>query len=468
MAIGISDRRIARNELWKKGILSWKLWPQQHVIYQTFRKLPRNVQTVVILCARQFGKSVLIVSLAVEDCLRNPNIIVMIIGPTLKQTKEIVQPRAQLLFGDAPDGLIKHVKSENTWYFANGSELKLGGFETRSAAQRGKTLFKIYIEEICDSEPDDYDDFIRSDLAPALTHSKHAQIIYATTLPKYPDHPFTLDTMPEAVMNGAFFQYTIDDNKKLSKDKYDQCVRLCGGKQSIAFRREYLCEQVRDPSVILAPEYDEDIHIKPVVEPEHAFYWISGDTGIIRDLNVFYLWCYDFRRAKKLVLKEFYCKPYNENEEDYAGIGKMVEAVTKMEGNRTVSRHVDADARLRLDLMKQYKFAISIPEKETLEATVNLVRMELQTCAVEIHPDCKLLRTTLRSGTFNKNKTDLNRTSALGHMDAFMAFAYGLRHANMANPYPAYNGANHFTHYIAPDAKNNASGNSLNRMFTRF
>jgi hypothetical protein len=60
----------------------------------------------------------------------------------------------------------------------------------------------------------------------------------------------------------------------------------------------------------------------------------------------------------------------------------------------------------------------------------------LQLCQVEIDPRCKLLITTLRSGTFNHNRTDLARTSTLGHMDAFMSFAYGLRHANTANPYP--------------------------------
>lgn len=469
-AVSEALTEVSTGELWERGVLKWKLWPQQRPIYDTVRSLARDVQTVVFLCARQFGKSVLVVCLAVEDCLQNPDIIVLIIGPSIKQTRAIVRPRMKLITKGAPvwsdrykdekgrfKKFIHPVKSEDTWYFANGSELKLGGFDTNSAAQRGKTIFKIYLEETGDSEGDDYVDFLRSDLAPALTHSAHAQIIHATTLPKVPDHPFVLETVPEAEMAGSLFKFTIHDNKKLTKEKYDQCVKISGGESSIAFRREYLCLQVRDSSIILAPEFDEALHVRECEEPKYAFYWLSGDTGIIRDLNVYHFWCYDFKRAKKMVLDERWYRPD-------IGSALMVKECLEMEGPRKVPRFVDTDTRLRLDLAGQHNFPTNLPSKDELEATVNLVRVELQTCAVEISPKCKLLITTLRSGTFNKNRTDLARTIALGHMDAFMSFAYGLRHTNTANPYPAYGGATPYSHYIRPSTQNqNAAG--LQKLF---
>ena len=442
--------------LWERGILKWKLWPQQLPIYNTVRKLPRNVQSVVFLCARQFGKSVLVVTLALEDCLQNPNIIVMIIGPSIKQTRAIVRPRLKLITRDIPPGLIRGVKTEDTWYFSNGSELKLGGFDTNSAAQRGKTIFKIYLEETGDSNGDDYIDFIRSDLSPALTHSAHAQIIHASTLPKIPDHPFVTETLPEAEMAGALFKFTIRDNAKLTQEKYDQCVKLCGGENTTAFRREYLCEQVRDESIILAPEFDEMAHVKGCVIPDYTSFWTSGDTGIIRDLNVFHLWCYDFKRAKKMVLDERWFRPD-------VGSAEIVAQVLAMEAGRITARYIDTDTRLRLDLAGQHKFASMLPAKAELEATVNLVRVELQTGNVEIDPKCKLLITTLRSGTFNNMRTDLARTTTLGHMDAFMSFAYGLRHANTGNPYPPYNGATDETHYIRPTLQK--QDRSFSKMF---
>ena len=434
-------RKAATEVLWEKGILRWKLWEQQNIIYDTVRGLAITVQVVVLLCARQFGKSVLGVLLAIEDCLQNKDVIVMIIGPSIKQTRAIVRPRIKLLTKDAPEGLIRAVKSEDTWYFSNGSELKLGGFDTNSAAQRGKTIHKIYLEETCDSDGDAYVDFLQSDLAPALTHSAHAQIIHLTTLPKVPDHPFVLETIPEARMFGALFVYTINDNKALSKEKYDQCVKLCGGVHTIAFKREYLCEQVRDGSIILTPEFDEALHVKPCVIPEFCYFWVGGDTGGIRDLSVFHLCTYDFLRNKILILDERWFPVET-------GTGEMVKKCLEMEAGRKVTRHIDAPGQLRVDLSNHHNYVSGLPKKEELEVTVNQVRVILQNCDVEIDPKCKLTITTLRSGTFNKTRTDLARTTTLGHMDAFMGLAYSLRHVNKANPYPLYGGANPHSHYI--------------------
>lgn len=458
-ALDITDddlEHAACEQLWYRGNLSWKLWPQQRPIYETVKLLPHSVLEVVFLCARQFGKSVLGIILALEDCLTNPDVVVMIIAPTIKQARDIVRPRMKLVSRDAPLGLIQPRKSDDTWYFANGSELKLGGFDTNSMAQRGKTIHKIYFEETADSDGDDYLDFLRSDLGPALTHSTHAQIIHLTTLPKIPGHPFATDTVPAAEIGGALFTYTIRHNLMLTPAKYAQCVKLCGGEHTTAFRREYLCEQVRDDSIILAPEFEEAKHVRALLAPEFCNYWVAGDIGGIRDMSVLHLMGYDFRRAKVLVLDERAFGPET-------GTGVIVGAGKDMEGTRKVSRHVDVPGQLQVDLMVQHKYPCLLPRKDDLEATVNQVRVALQTGEVEIDPKCKLLIATLRSGTFNKKRIDLARTSALGHMDAFMSLAYGLRHANKANPYPALLGASPHTHYIRPTDRNRAHG--LNALF---
>ncbi len=437
----------AKVVLWERGELSWKLWDQQLVIYDTVRALPLTAQTVVLLCARQFGKSVLVVAMALEDCLRNPNVIVLIIAPSIKHARSIVIPRIKMLMADCPKGLIKCLKSEDTWYFANGSELRLGGFETKAASERGKTVYKIYMEETREADGDSYVEYLRSDIGPALTHSEHAQIVHATTMPKIPDHPFVLETIPEAEEAGAYFKFTIHDNRKLSKRKYDACVKLCGGETTTAFRVEYLCEMVRDASVILAPEFDEPIHVKEVQAPTYTNFWIGGDVGGVRDASVFLLCCYDFERAKILFLDERYFGPET-------GSAEMVAAVKAMEGSRKIVRFVDAPGQLQIDFMGQHKFACALPKKEGLEASINLVRVALQTAAIEISPKCRLLITTLRSGTFNANRTDLARTSTLWHMDAIMAAVYAIRHVNKSNPYPAYGGASPYTHYIRPSVQN--------------
>ena len=455
-----ATQREAAEALWYAGDLSYKLWEQQQTIYDNIRAMPTSIQTVVCLLARQFGKSVLGVILATEDCLQNQNIVVMIIGPTIKQTRSIVRPRMKLIMQDCPDGLIRRVKSEDTWYFANGSELKLGGFDTNSSAERGKTLHKVYIEEIVDSNPDDYLGFLRSDLGPALTHSKHAQIIYLTTLPKVPDHPFCLETVPEAMESGSFFKFTIHDNKKISKEQYDACVKLCGGENSTDFKREYLCQQVRDSTIILVPEFDEELHVKDFAIPSFAHYWVGGDVGGVRDKSVFHLCLYDFERAKVL----FYDERSFDSE---TGSGIMVAANREMEGDRKLfGRYVDCDGQMRVDFMHQHTYPVALPRKDELEATVNQVRVAICRGDVEVHPRCKLLIKTLRSGTFNRTRTDLDRTQSLGHMDAFMSMAYSIRHAIKSNPFPLYNGASPHTHYIDNSTpERTQSANTIKSLF---
>ncbi len=460
-ALDITDEMLeqaAREQLWLRGNLSWKLWPQQRSIYETVKALPIHILVIVFLCARQFGKSVLGVILACEDCLTNPDVIVMIIAPTIKQARDIVRPRMKLIMRDAPLGLIQHNKSEDTWYFANGAELKLGGFDTNSMAQRGKTIHKIYFEETADSDGDDYLDFLRSDLGPALTHSAHAQIIHLTTLPKVPDHPFALDTVPEAELGGALFIYTIRHNLMLTPEKYAQCVKLCGGEHTTAFKREYLCQQVRDDSIILAPEFNEEIHVRECKIPEYCHFWVAGDVGGVRDKSVFHLVGYDFKRAKVMFLDERAFGPET-------GTSIMVAACREMEGTRSTPRFIDAPGQLQVDLAgKPHNYPCMLPRKDELEATVNQVRVALQTAEVEIDPKCPMLITTLRSGTFNKHRTDLNRTTTLGHMDAFMSFAYGLRHANKSNPYPAFLDKSPATHYFRNE-RANQTAQGLGAMF---
>lgn len=175
--------------LWRVGDLGYQLWPQQIPIYDGVRSLPPSVSEAVVLCARQFGKSHLEVILAVEDCLRYPNSCILIIGPTLKQTTQIVTPRLKEISRDAPPGLVTQSKSESKW-IVGSSELVIGGMDINSSSQRGKSVQNIYVEEIVDSKPDDYLESLRSDIGPALTHSKGGRILFITTPPKVPDHPF--------------------------------------------------------------------------------------------------------------------------------------------------------------------------------------------------------------------------------------------------------------------------------------
>lgn len=430
MALDELNKTELREYMWKSGYLHWKLWEQQLPIYDGVRNFHRtDVEELVILCARQFGKSHLGVLMAIEDCLRYPNKCILIMAPTLKQCTEIVAPRLRDVCSDAPPGLIQRSKSESKWYVGS-SELVLGGFDQASSSQRGKTVQNIYIEEIVDSHPDDYIESMRSDLAPALTHSDKGKMIFLTTPPKIPDHPFIIETMTQASLKGALYTYTIKDNNKLSQEQYDACVRRSGGEHSVDFRREYMCEIVRDASVLVVPDFSKDRHVKDFTVPHKSFYQTTVDFGGVRDKTVAVLTSYDFLRNKMLVIDE---RVFSAN----TPTKFIVESLREMEGNHHIEkRYADSPGQLLIDLKAVHNYDVLIPPKDDWKANINHLAVAFCNDEIEIAKKCQFVIASCNSGMFNKQRTDFERTVALGHCDGIAALMYAYRTLYKSNPYP--------------------------------
>lgn len=421
--------------LWNEGELGWKLWPQQVPIYDKIRSLGVDEATnIVVLCSRQFGKSYLGVILAVEDCLKFNNITIIIVGPTIKQTVDIVFQGLRKIQSDAPAGLIKRSKSESRWYIGS-SELIVGGFDVQNATrQRGKTIHKIYVEELVDSNPDDYDDAIKSDLGPALTHSECGQIIYLTTPPKIPDHPFLTETVPEATLDGALFTYTIDDNKQLTKAQYDAAIKRAGGIDSVECRRELFCEIVRDKSVLVVPNFDKKRHVRDnLVKPRFGKFQVTTDWGGVRDMTCAILHVYDFLLDRFLVLDEV---KHDANTATTI-ILDSIRAMTTRNDVKDIAQHVsDCPGQLQIDLKEMHDYNVIIPPKDDWRSACNNLDVAFLEDKILIHDRCQFLIENCNSGMFNKTKTDFERTRALGHCDGLAALMYGFRTQIRENPWP--------------------------------
>lgn len=434
----------ARYALWEAGILRWSLWEQQLPIYDSIRALPPEIDEPVILCARQFGKSHLGCILAIEDCLRYDDRCILIIGPTLKQTREIVAPRIRRIMQSAPPGLIRPSKSEGKWYIGT-SELVIGGMDVNSSAQRGKTVQNVYIEEIVESKPDDYLEALRSDIGPAMTHSDAGKMVFLTTLPKIPDHPFITETMAKAALNGALYIYTIHDNRALSKAQFEACVRRAGGESTDDWKREYLCQIVRDRNLVIIPDFDDKQDVLAFRVPETINLEVFTDWGGVRDLTVSLLMGYDFLTARDLVIDELW-HPHNTPTEH------IVKTFRAKWGEHDIKRHVvDAPGQLAVDLQSTHGMSISPPQKDDWEASINNLANRFTQRKVKIHPRCKLLIQTCRSGVFNKNRTDFDRSVTLGHMDAVAALMYGVRCLDRTSPF-APEKKQHDFFFVRPDA----------------
>jgi hypothetical protein len=404
---------------WHQGWLKYKLHKAQILIYDLIRGLPTDSREALILCARRFGKSYLGCIMALEDALQNPDKQIAIVGPTHKQTKSIVTPLIKKITEDAPAGLITHKRGTSTWEFANGSSIILGGFDTVLESLRGLDLYTVYLEEsgLAPADPDEYYYLLYSVIFPTLMHSR-GRIIHLTTPPRILGHPLVIETMRKCKLAGTLYSFDIEKNPLLSPEEIEKEVEMLGGRQSVTVRRELFCEIIRDESITVVTTFDKDLHVSDY-EPSHPLVFaVGGDLGYTSDLSVFVLAGYDHNIGKVLVTHEKVFLPQTPSSEIVRSLEEwFVHKPTII---------ADIQGNTRID-MAALGLPTCEPVKDKFESTVTFIRNAFYQNQLLIHPRCKLLIETCENGMFNRNKTDFERSSTFGHLDAIMALVYLLR-----------------------------------------
>ena len=412
----------ARQELFRRGILKWKLHKAQLLIYDLVRGLSPDTREALIFCARRFGKSFLGIVLALEDAIRNPNVQVAIIGPTLKQTKAIVTPLLKIILSDCPKGLVTQSKSTSTWNISNGSSLMLGGFDTIAESFRGLDIYSMYLEEtgFAKTDLEEYQYLLYSILFPTLMHSR-GRIHHLTTPSRVIDHPLHTETLPKCMLNKSFYRFTVDQNPLLTPETIEKEIENAGGRDSVNARRELYAEILRDDAIMIVPQFDESLHVGEIelAYDPYLKYLIAGDMGYTNDLTTFHLmaWCHTLGKIKVVDEKVFQPKTATK---------EIVEALQDWDDYQATIV-ADIQGNTRVD-MATLGLAAAAPIKDKFGSTITFVRNEFFQDKFLIDPRCSLLIQTLRSGTFNKAKTDFARNSTTGHCDAIMsACVYGAR-----------------------------------------
>lgn len=432
----ITERQLL-DALWLSGNLEFLLWPQQLPIWYQLQNLPKGVVEYVVDCARQFGKSTIGACYALSEAIKHRDCCILIMGPDTKQTKDIVGPKMRFLTKTAPNGLIKQMKAENRYHVYHDlkksddyTEIVIGGLNENSSSQRGKTVHKIILEEIVDVPEDDYLTSLRSDLGPALTHSVDGKIIFLTTLPKYPNHPYITTTIPNAKLKNAYACFTINDNIALNEEQKAACAERCGGVDTPDYKREYLCEVHRDPRLVCLPDYDSRFNVRNFELPMRCFMSVTIDWGGVRDKTCAVLHTYDYLNDIDLFWD---CRVFEPN----TPTSEIITECRLMEAKHNIyARYVDAPPQLvTVDLMQDYNYEAQLPEKLDWRAALNTLNVRFQRRKALIHPRCKFLIVSAESGILNKNKTDFDRNEALGHMDGVADMMYAVRMQSHDNPY---------------------------------
>lgn len=412
---------------WHTGDLSYKLHEGQRPIYAQIENL--KTQEALLLISRQFGKSFLTCVYAIAYCIKNPYSFVKIAAPTLKQAADIVSDNLDPICADAPKGFVRRYKSYYRWNIGT-SQLRLGVLERAHVdSLRGGNAKLIICEEGGFVRSEDYQYAVTSVIGPQLLHSK-GQLIHVTTPSIDPMHYIHTEVLPKCSLEGSLFRHTIYENPRLSEEQIQKAIDLCGGEDTLAFRREYLVEILRDPTRVVIPEWNNSLVLE---NPsfEHCFYQVSIDFGGVKDKTVALLYTYDFEKSRLVVLDE---RVFDRNTDS----STIMYGIKQMEEGKTIKqRHADAPGILLIDLQNKHDYYCMPTPKDDFHAGINALRVAMGQGRIFVSSRCPFTILTLSSALFNKTQNDFERTEILGHADALAALIYAWRVCDKSNPYPA-------------------------------
>lgn len=441
------------DELWRRGLLSWKCHKVQKDLYDKYYAA-KEMSVSVWLISRRQGKSYLLALLSLEAALRNKNSIVKIVTDTKIHVKSIFEKLFLEIMEDMPDDIKpRYLPSEFTYYFDhNGSQIQMAGSDNKNYNRlRGQKASAVFVDEagFCS----DLDDVVQSVLLPTVMYTG-GRIVLASTPAEDSDHPF-LGFVERADLKGLLTKKTIDDNPLLTEAMKKAIEEEYGGRSNPRFRREMLCENIREASRTVIPEFTQELAARIVKEmpvPPHKDNYVSMDVGG-KDLTGVLFGYYDFR-ADKIIIQD-------EIAQDFAEEGKTIktlaEAIDKKEQElwtnvytnevmRPFKRSSDIDYILVKEIAEYNpQIQFSLTTRDNLAASINDLRTLLQSEKIIINPKCKNLIRHLENVKWKSenNKNEFARSPDNGHYDFVSSLIIMIRHIDFKrNPYPAGFGMN--------------------------
>lgn len=311
---------------WTRGDLRWLLRDHQVEDYDAFRdfnverQVPEYQDWIIERdalydnlwldeCGRRYGKSAKWLITDVEEATRRKDSRGLIACAFQKNIGEIIVPLTKLLFSKAPEGYFPHYYStrgaehECLYIPATGSIIKLVGLDLHPDATRGQFLDFAHISEAAFVRG--LGDLIRSTIMPQFQDRPWAWIALESSTAKVRDCEFNTEFREDARKRGTYRKHTIRDNTSLTEKDIAREERRSGGKESAACKRELYCEETREETLMVVPEFDRARHVKPAgVTPKYAHCYVGMDPGEGDPLGL--IWgFYDFLRAKLVIQKSF-------------------------------------------------------------------------------------------------------------------------------------------------------------------
>jgi hypothetical protein len=441
-------RVTARQELWRRGNLTFKLHPTQRKIYDAI--YASKDRRHFLLCSRRLGKSYLLVTLAFEQALQTPNSRILYLAPWSKDAADIANDLVVQITDDCPPYLKPEYRAQQKELaFKNGSVIRFKGTNGEHAQfLRGGAAHLVILDEV--GLMDDFKHVLYDVVAP-MTLTTQGRILIATTPPRSPGHESALIHEDWAART-LVSKFTLRDAPHIPYSEKVRILEQCGEKtaripgildgslepETTTAKREYFCDFVTDASSAVVPEFDDQARkdiVKNFEIPPYRDCYVAMDPGMVDATGVLFAY-WDFRRAKLVIEDEWV--------ERHANTVQIATALrTKEEelwnGKQPFMRISDVDKRLIADLMQLHGLAFSPANKKDSDASINLMRVMVSGREIEIHPRCVNLIRQLKNAVWNRRQSDFERSEIDAHYDLVAALKYLCRGLiKNRNPYPAW------------------------------
>lgn len=432
IAVTAKNKKIS-DELIRRGDITHLLSTPQKRFYALFND--KSKRDVALYGSRKMGKSFSLMIILWNYAQQNPSSMIRVVLPYAKMAKDIYEPIFEEFKNLWPSDIFpRWMRSENKLIFSNGSLITFGGAaKDQLDSNRGPRADVVVIDEAPACDSNTMHELIYKILRPQLTTAKFPKFLFTGTPPETPDHYFIKNIYHTLAAKDALVVATIDENDLLSAEQKRQIEEDYGGRQSRAFRREYLAELIGNDDILLVPEFEAEEHVVTEVNHDNGFgqpgyyqTFMALDVGQV-DGSGFLSAFYNFNDDKVYILEEFLDVGMSTRQLSL----KWKEMEDRLRERPTLYASpiqvVDCFEQTAADLRREFGVSFKRPRKGKTEESIAYLRTCLEMDKIRIHESCKGLITQLQNCVWSDSSTELKkiaRSDDFGHGDLVMALAY--------------------------------------------
>ncbi len=385
----------------------------------------KTTKKLVCIASRRLGKSTLGFLICIEEAIKNPNSNILFITPVTKNVDRYVMEIASSILKDCPDHLRPEWLPQKAIYkFTNGSQIFCVGSSNQSYENlRGARINLAVIDE--SQKMEDLEIMVDEVVVPSMLDSDGFLLMFGT-VPRQPNHPFMRRYVKDAERTNSYVEFDI-----YQAGYAPELIQKFRNEVSqSAFEREYECKRNADKKFNVTPNFSS-AHVALMPKPDY-FPYLTSYTGMdiggaLDQTHVVFAY-YD-SVLKKLIIKSEAVWAAQESRIDR--IGETIINKEK-EMSKKILRVSDSNNFILVEeLRKKHHVNFSSVKKglDSLEAQLELLNIWIENNRIIVDPSAKVLIHELKTGSWNKSRTDLSRTEGC-HLDGVVALAYLLTIVN--------------------------------------